>query len=50
MQKFYTAILAALAQATLVCADGVVSLLDGIAIAASFVGALAVWAVPNKAG
>jgi|GEM_PF-4508165 len=47
MQKLYAATLAAIAQATLVVADGTVSVLDWLAIAASFIGALAVYAVEN---
>ncbi|NDD85622.1 hypothetical protein EBZ38_15275 [bacterium] len=46
--KFYTALTAALGVAVSVASDGVITLADGLAIAAAAVGALGVYVTPNK--
>jgi hypothetical protein len=48
--KFWVALSAALGVAVSVTVDGVFSVNDGLAVAAAFVGAVAVYAVPNGEG
>jgi hypothetical protein len=46
--KFYAAAAAALGVAVTLASDGVITLADGLAIAAAAVGALGVYVAPNK--